>query len=139
MQIWLDPAFVDRLRALSEPGEGYSNVILRLTKPTKEGIPRSIMIWPRRWGFRRPRGAGELRGLSAVTAGPRQRTAFFEGRGIASRSLDSLGVGAPDALRQPSENTHEVTELSEWLCLQMDVTPRPLDDKNTSHLARKVA
>jgi predicted CopG family antitoxin len=48
IQIWLDPAFVDRLRALSEPGEGYSDVILRLTRPSKQGIPRPIMIWPRR-------------------------------------------------------------------------------------------
>jgi predicted CopG family antitoxin len=48
VQIWLDRTVVDRLRALSEPGEGYSDVILRLTKPSKEGIPRPIMIWPRR-------------------------------------------------------------------------------------------
>lgn len=47
IQIWLDPAFVNQLRALSEPGEGYSDVILRLTKPSKEGIPRPIMIRPR--------------------------------------------------------------------------------------------
>jgi hypothetical protein len=48
ISIWLDRTVVDRLRALSEPGEGYSDVILRLTKPSKEGIPRPIMIWPRR-------------------------------------------------------------------------------------------
>jgi predicted CopG family antitoxin len=47
IQIWLDPAFVDRLRALSEPGEGYSDVILRLTKPSTDEKPRPIMIWPR--------------------------------------------------------------------------------------------
>jgi hypothetical protein len=28
--IWLDPRFVDRLRALRGPGETYSDVILRL-------------------------------------------------------------------------------------------------------------
>ena len=32
VEIWLDQAVVDRLRALSEPGEGYSDVILRLAK-----------------------------------------------------------------------------------------------------------
>jgi hypothetical protein len=32
IQIWLDPGFVDRLRALSEPGEGYSDVIIRLAE-----------------------------------------------------------------------------------------------------------
>jgi predicted CopG family antitoxin len=47
IQIWLDPAFVDRLRALSEPGEGYSDVILRLTKPSTDEEPRPILIWPR--------------------------------------------------------------------------------------------
>jgi hypothetical protein len=47
VEIWLDRAVVDRLRALREPGEGYSDVIRRRTKPSKEGIPRPIMIWPR--------------------------------------------------------------------------------------------
>ena len=28
--IWLDPAMVDRLRAMRGPGESYSDVILRL-------------------------------------------------------------------------------------------------------------
>ena len=28
--IWLEPRFVDRLRAMRGPGEGYSDVILRL-------------------------------------------------------------------------------------------------------------
>jgi hypothetical protein len=28
--IWLDPRFVDRLRAMRGPGESYSDVILRL-------------------------------------------------------------------------------------------------------------
>jgi hypothetical protein len=32
MLIWLDRAVVDRLRALSEQGEGYSDVIMRLAK-----------------------------------------------------------------------------------------------------------
>ena len=32
VHIWLDRTFVDRLRALSEPGEGYSDVILRMAK-----------------------------------------------------------------------------------------------------------
>jgi hypothetical protein len=30
--IWLDPRFVDRLRALRGPGESYSDAILRLAK-----------------------------------------------------------------------------------------------------------
>ena len=30
IRIWLDRAVVDRLRALREPGEGYSDVIIRL-------------------------------------------------------------------------------------------------------------
>ena len=30
--IWLDPRFVDRLRAMRGPGESYSDVILRLAK-----------------------------------------------------------------------------------------------------------
>jgi hypothetical protein len=30
--IWLEPRFVDRLRALRGPGESYSDVILRLAK-----------------------------------------------------------------------------------------------------------
>ncbi|MGC2834346.1 MAG: ParA family protein [Methylocella sp.] len=48
--------------------------------------------------------------------------------------------GIPVLEKDPgSKASQEVTELFEWLCLQMDVTPRPLDDKNTSHLARKVA
>ena len=29
-QIWLEPLFVDRLRAMRGPGESYSDVILRL-------------------------------------------------------------------------------------------------------------
>jgi hypothetical protein len=32
--IWLDPRYVDRLRALRGPGESYSDVILRLAKAT---------------------------------------------------------------------------------------------------------
>ena len=32
LEIWLDRAVVDRLRDLIEPGEGYSDVILRLAK-----------------------------------------------------------------------------------------------------------
>jgi hypothetical protein len=31
-QIWLEPRFVDRLRAMRGPGESYSDVILRLAK-----------------------------------------------------------------------------------------------------------
>jgi hypothetical protein len=34
VQIWLDHAIVDRLRALRGPGESYSDVIVRLAKPT---------------------------------------------------------------------------------------------------------
>jgi hypothetical protein len=30
--IWLDPRFVDRLRAMRGPGESYSDVILRLAE-----------------------------------------------------------------------------------------------------------
>lgn len=30
--IWLEPLFVDRLRALRRPGESHSDVILRLAK-----------------------------------------------------------------------------------------------------------
>ena len=30
--IWLEPRFVDRLRAMRGPGESYSDVILRLAK-----------------------------------------------------------------------------------------------------------
>ena len=30
--IWLEPRFVDRLRAIRSPGESYSDVILRLAK-----------------------------------------------------------------------------------------------------------
>jgi predicted CopG family antitoxin len=30
VEIWLDRAVVDRLQALREPGEGYSDVIIRL-------------------------------------------------------------------------------------------------------------
>jgi len=32
VEIWLDREVVDRLRAFREPGEGYSDVILRLAK-----------------------------------------------------------------------------------------------------------
>ena len=31
-QVWLEPKFVDRLRAMRGPGESYSEVILRLAK-----------------------------------------------------------------------------------------------------------
>jgi hypothetical protein len=31
-QIWLEPRFVDRLRAMRGPGKSYSDVILRLAK-----------------------------------------------------------------------------------------------------------
>jgi hypothetical protein len=31
-QIWLEPRFVDRLRAMRGPGESYSDVILGLAK-----------------------------------------------------------------------------------------------------------
>jgi predicted CopG family antitoxin len=30
--IWLDPAVIDRLRAMRGPGDSYSDVILRLAK-----------------------------------------------------------------------------------------------------------
>jgi hypothetical protein len=30
--IWLDPRYVDRLRAMRAPGESYSDVILRLAE-----------------------------------------------------------------------------------------------------------
>jgi hypothetical protein len=30
--VWLDPRFVDRLRAMRGPGESYSDVILRLAE-----------------------------------------------------------------------------------------------------------
>ena len=30
--VWLDPRYVDRLKALRGPGESYSDVILRLAK-----------------------------------------------------------------------------------------------------------
>ncbi len=30
--IWLEPQFVDRMRAMRGPGESYSDVILRLAK-----------------------------------------------------------------------------------------------------------
>jgi predicted CopG family antitoxin len=32
MRIWLDRQFIDRLLALRRPGEGYSDIILRLVK-----------------------------------------------------------------------------------------------------------
>jgi hypothetical protein len=31
-QIWLEPRYVDRLKAMRGPGESYSDVILRLAK-----------------------------------------------------------------------------------------------------------
>jgi hypothetical protein len=34
--IWLDPRYVDRLRALRGPGESYSDVILRLAEASKK-------------------------------------------------------------------------------------------------------
>jgi hypothetical protein len=34
--VWLEPRFVDRLRALRGPGESYSDVILRLAKGRRE-------------------------------------------------------------------------------------------------------
>jgi hypothetical protein len=36
--IWLEPRFVDRLRALRGPGESYSDVILRLTESSLRPI-----------------------------------------------------------------------------------------------------
>jgi hypothetical protein len=33
--IWLAPEVVNRLRALRGPGEGYSDVILRLVEPSR--------------------------------------------------------------------------------------------------------
>jgi hypothetical protein len=38
MQIWLDHAVVDRLRALRRPGESYSDVILKLAEIKARGI-----------------------------------------------------------------------------------------------------
>ena len=32
--VWLEPRYVDRLRALRGPGESYSDVILRLAEAT---------------------------------------------------------------------------------------------------------
>jgi hypothetical protein len=32
--IWLEPNVVDRLKAMRGPGESYSDVIMRLAKPT---------------------------------------------------------------------------------------------------------
>jgi hypothetical protein len=34
-RIWLEPRFVDRLRAMRGPGETYSDVILRLAQPAR--------------------------------------------------------------------------------------------------------
>ena len=36
--VWLDPRFVDRLRAMRRPGESYSDVILRLAENV---VPRA--------------------------------------------------------------------------------------------------
>jgi hypothetical protein len=33
IRVWLDCKFVDRLSQMRDPGETYSDVILRLTKP----------------------------------------------------------------------------------------------------------
>ena len=35
--VWLDPRFVDRLRAMRGPGESYSDVILRLVAAAGRG------------------------------------------------------------------------------------------------------
>jgi hypothetical protein len=34
-QIWLEPRFVDRLRAMRDPGESCSDVILRVAQPAR--------------------------------------------------------------------------------------------------------
>jgi hypothetical protein len=33
--VWLDPRYVDRLRAMRKPGESYSDVILRLAEASR--------------------------------------------------------------------------------------------------------
>jgi hypothetical protein len=48
MLIWLDRAFVDRLRALSEQGEGYSDVIMRLAKSQSLSAARRLLGKERR-------------------------------------------------------------------------------------------
>ena len=37
--VWLDPAVVNRLRAMRGPGESYSDVILRLAAQEAQGTP----------------------------------------------------------------------------------------------------
>jgi hypothetical protein len=35
--VWLEPQYVDRLRAVRKPGESYSDVILRLAEASEGG------------------------------------------------------------------------------------------------------
>ena len=35
--VWLEPQYVDRLRALRKPGESYSDAILRLAEASEGG------------------------------------------------------------------------------------------------------
>ena len=61
---------------------------IRLTKPSKEGIPRPIMIWPRDNAFTTACGAEGVAGTIPCYRRPSPANRFFEGGGIASRSLD---------------------------------------------------
>ena len=48
--------------------------------------------------------------------------------------------GFPALERDPeSKASHEVIDLFEWLCVQVGLTPSPLEDKNTRNLSCKVA
>jgi hypothetical protein len=72
-------------------------------------MPRSIMIRPRRINaFTTARGAGELRGQTP----PSPANRFFEGGGLARRSLDSFGVGA---LARQAPPDSDVT-VDAWRC-----------------------
>ncbi len=48
--------------------------------------------------------------------------------------------GLPALERDPeSKASHEVIDLFEWLCVQVGLTPSPLEDKDTKNISRKVA
>jgi chromosome partitioning protein len=48
--------------------------------------------------------------------------------------------GLPALERDPeSKASHEVIDLFKWLCVQVGLTPSPLEDKDAKNLSRKVA
>jgi hypothetical protein len=95
--IWLEPRFVDRLRAMRGPGESYSDVILRLWR---KGEARSLHIVADCHDAAPAARSPQSRFGSAVTSPRFAPRRFLPRRGACPGVLDRTGARF---IRRPGE------------------------------------